>query len=162
MPRLAALTADLRSSRIFQIVGRVALLACAFATGCHSTVQDSTGPVAGVAIKGSLHGGQQPVTGASVQLYAAGTQGDELAATALLTPAVATDSFGGFNITAKYTCPSASTEVYLIASGDNPGSSSSINNLALSEMAALGQCGTLSASSFNPFQQDFERTDVLF
>jgi len=97
---------------------------------------------------GLVHGGQQPVTGATVQLYAVGTTGDGSAATPLLSPAPISDANGTFNISGTYTCPSASTLVYIVASGGNPGLAPGTNNAALSMMAALGPCGNLSASTF--------------
>ena len=97
---------------------------------------------------GLVHGGQQPVTGATIQLYAVGTTGDGSAATPLLSPAPLSDANGTFDITNTYTCPSASALVYLVASGGNPGQAAGTNNAALSMMAALGPCGNLSASTF--------------
>ena len=96
----------------------------------------------------SVHGGQQPVSGATLQLYAVGTTGDGSAATALLTHAVTSDANGNFDITGAYTCPSASTLVYVTATGGNPGLSPGRNNAALALMAALGPCGNLGASTF--------------
>jgi hypothetical protein len=96
---------------------------------------------------GLVHGGQQPVTGATIQLYAAGATGDGSAATPLLSPAPVTDANGTFNISGTYTCPSASSLVYIVASGGNPGLPAGTNNAALSMMAALGPCGNLSPST---------------
>ncbi len=97
---------------------------------------------------GLVHGGQQPVTGATIQLYSVGTTGDGSAATPLLSPAPVTDANGGFNISATYNCPSSSSLVYIVATGGNPGLAPGSNNTALSMMAALGSCGNLSASTF--------------
>jgi hypothetical protein len=97
---------------------------------------------------GLVHGGQQPVTGATIQLYAVGTTGDGSAATPLLSPAPVSDANGTFDISGTYTCPSAGSLVYLVASGGNPGLAPNTNNTALSMMAALGPCGNLSASTF--------------
>jgi hypothetical protein len=100
-------------------------------------------------ITGNGHGGQQPVSNAVVQLYAVGTTGDGSAATPLLTGApVTTDSTGSFNITNRFTCPSPSTLVYIAATGGNPGLGGSTNNSAIAQMSALGQCGTLTPSTF--------------
>ena len=91
-------------------------------------------------MRGSVHGGQQPVTGASIQLYAAGTTGYGTSATALLTSPVVTDSSGSFSITGDYTCPSSTSQLYLVATGGNPGLVAGTNNAALALMAALGPC----------------------
>jgi len=50
-----------------------------------------------------VHGGQQGVSGATIQLYAAGATGYGLAATALLTTTVTSHAAGSFNITGDYT-----------------------------------------------------------
>jgi hypothetical protein len=88
------------------------------------------------------------VSGATVQLYAAGTTGDGSAATAMLSPSVTTDANGEFTLTGLYTCPSAGTLVYLVATGGNPGLNGTANNSALALMAALGPCGNLTSSTF--------------
>jgi sugar lactone lactonase YvrE len=99
-------------------------------------------------ISGVMHGGQQAVSGATIQLWAVGTAGDGSASTPLLNPAVTTDAYGNFNITGLYTCPSASSLVYLTGTGGNPGLTIGTNNTALAMMAALGTCGNLSASTY--------------
>lgn len=91
--------------------------------------------------------GSQPVSGALVQLYAAGNSGYGSAGTALLTGAVTTDSSGGFSVPSGYTCASASTQVYLVARGGNPGLSGSVNNSSLVMMAALGNCGSITSGT---------------
>ena len=118
--------------------------------GCagHSTSGTTASTPVSFAVRGIEHGGQQPITGAMIQLYAAGTTGDGSAATPLLQSPVQTDSSGSFEITSQYTCPSATAEVYLTASGGNPGLPSGENNPASVMMAALGQCGSLTASTF--------------
>ena len=119
-------------------------------------------------ISGIVHGGQQPVTGSLIQLYAVGTGGDGTAATALISATVTTsdgsgnatnsnanagngfNSFpaGGFTITGDYHCPSATTQVYLTSVGGNPGLVAGTNNSALSMMAVLGNCGNLTSSTY--------------
>lgn len=117
-------------------------------TGCGITASELSAPIkaTGAALQGSVHGGQQPVTGSTIQLYAANTTGYGVGSYALLTTPVTTNSGGGFNITGTYTCPSATSQVYITATGGNPGLSGNNPNLAM--MAALGACGNLSASSF--------------
>lgn len=99
-------------------------------------------------IQGSIHGGEQPISGVSVQLYAVGTTGDGSAATALLTSPVTSGANGSFTITGDYSCPSSTTLVYLVGTGGNPGLGAGMNNPQLALMAALGQCGTLNAGTF--------------
>jgi DNA-binding beta-propeller fold protein YncE len=124
-------------------------------TGCGGLQQQGTTPaiVQGVALHGSIHGGQQPVSGANVQFYAAGSTGYGSAylypngATSLLgTNVVTSDGGGGFSISNDYTCPSPTTQVYLVATGGNPGLGTGTNaNLAM--MVALGPCGLLSSAT---------------
>jgi hypothetical protein len=118
-------------------------------SGCGIAAGTATPSIANnhLTLSGVMHGGQQPVTGASVQLYAVGTQGDGSNAKALLQNAVQSDQNGNFSITLDYICPSQSTLVYLVGTGGNPGLSSGTDNKALSMMAALGACGSLTAST---------------
>jgi hypothetical protein len=110
----------------------------ALATGCGFS--GSTMPVA---IGGSVHGGHRPVSGASVELYAAGTGGLGSASKLLLYKAVASDSNGNFTIPAEYGCPSASAEIYVVARGGDPNVSGGQNS-ALMLTALLGPCSGLS------------------
>jgi Chitobiase/beta-hexosaminidase C-terminal domain len=100
-----------------------------------------------VALHGAVHGGQQPVSGSSVQLYAAGATGTGSAAQPLLRQPVHSDSNGNFSIPASYLCPSASSQLYLIARGGNPGPSSSTDNPGIALMAMLGACSNLSSTA---------------
>jgi hypothetical protein len=98
--------------------------------------------------QGSVRGGQQAVTGATIQLYAVGTAGDGSASTPLLTQAVTTDASGEFSITGDYTYPTPTSLVYLVATGDNPGLTPGTNNAALAMMSVLGTCGSLTPSTY--------------
>jgi len=91
--------------------------------------------------------GSQPVSGATVQLYAVGSSGYGSAATALLTSSVTTNSSGVFTIPAGYSCTSSSTQVYLVARGGNPSLSGPVNNSALAMMSALGSCGSITSNT---------------
>jgi polygalacturonase len=121
----------------------------------------------GIIPSGAVHGGQQPVAGATIQLYAVGTAGDGSPATPLLTTTVTTSDgsgnstnsnanagnglnslpVGSFTITGDYTTP-CSGEVYLVATGGNPGLTAGTDNTALAMMAALGPCSSLTSSTF--------------
>ena len=135
------------------VAGALAL-ALSGVVGCGGLLQSASvsRPTPGVALRGSVHGGQQPVVGASIQLYAAASSGygsayNYTSGTSLLgTNVVTTVAGGSFSITGDYTCPSSATDVYLVATGGNPGLKSAANaNLAL--MVALGPCGQLSSST---------------
>lgn len=100
-----------------------------------------------VTVQGAMHGGQQPVAGATVQLYAVNANGGYGSISSpLLAAPVKTTAFGNFTLTGQYTCPSASTLVYLVGTGGDPGLGSNNPNLAL--MAALGPCGNLTTTTF--------------
>jgi len=133
----------MRRSRVLRLLSLASFGFLGAGCSTNSTVQV---PAAVAGISGSVHGGQQPVSGATIQLYAVGTSGDGSAATPLLTTIVTTDANGNFSITGLYTCPSASTLVYITATGGNPGSG--ITNLQLALLAALGPCGSLTPSTF--------------
>lgn len=64
--------------------------------GCGGTPV-TVSPVS-ASIRGAIHGGQQPVSGSTVQLYAAGNSGYGTGAQALLSTGVTTDQYGNFNI----------------------------------------------------------------
>jgi hypothetical protein len=134
-------------------------------TGCQNSQYSN--PIAGARVSGTVFGGQQPVTGSSIQLYTVGNTGDASAATPLISATVTTSDgsglinsnanagnannslpAGSFTITGDYTCPTSSSEVYLVGRGGNPGLAPGSNNSALTLMAALGQCGNLSSSTF--------------
>lgn len=106
---------------------------------------------------GRVFGGQQPVTGAHVYLFAAGTTGYGAASTSLLNSTltghsdtvgayVLTDSTGSFSLTGDYTCV-ANTQVYAYALGGNPGAGT---NSMSGMIAVLGNCpstGTLATQT---------------
>ncbi len=74
------------------------------------------------------------------------TIADGGASTPLLSTPVLTDENGVFAVNA-YTCPSASSQLYIVSIDGNPGLSSDTNNLNLAEMALLGPCGGVSSST---------------
>jgi hypothetical protein len=138
--------------RLFRRPSTLAFTAAALLlTACATAPTTPITPIlpAKSGISGIMHGGQQAVSGATIQLWAVGTTGDASPATPLLPPpGVTTDANGNFNITGLYTCPSPSSLVYLTGTGGNPGLTSGTNNPALAMMAALGTCGSLGASTY--------------
>jgi hypothetical protein len=141
-------------------------------TGCTLTNTGTPSPVQGATISGSVHGGQQPIAGSHVFLFAAKETGYGLAATSLLgnnsvttgltkdtsvgNPTsgdwyATTDGSGNFSITGVYSC-TAGQQVYMYALGGNPGAGTN-NGAAL--MAVLGNCpgsnfvGTISFININ-------------
>ncbi len=110
------------------------------------------------ALHGRVHGGQQPVVGSQVYLYAAGSSGYGSAARSMLAAPgyVTTDSSGSFSITGRYSCQ-AGDLVYALALGGNAGGGSN-NNIAM--MTALGPCSTLLANAASTFIYINEVTTV--
>jgi hypothetical protein len=99
-------------------------------------------------LRGSMRGGQQPISGVSVQLYAVGTSGDGSNATPLISRSVVSNANGNFDITGLFTCPAPQSNVYLVGTGGNPGLAGTVNNSAIALMATLGPCGNISSSTF--------------
>jgi hypothetical protein len=142
---------SIRSGRGFQPrAGAASLLlaSAGFLAGCGGgTVFDTARESApGVELQGIVHGGQQPVSGATIQLYAAQASGYAATSVKLITgTTVTTKGDGSFNITSDYMCPSSpNDQVYLVATGGSSGAGTN-SNLAL--MTALGSCSTLSSST---------------
>jgi hypothetical protein len=122
----------------------IAAIIFALLAGCgYSGPTNASTPVA---LSGNVHGGMQAVSGSTIQLYAAGTDGDGSVALPLLSSTVKTDSNGNFTIPAAYGCPTASSPVYVVASGGSPGGEAS-NNPDLVLAAVLGPCEKLSVSA---------------
>ena len=118
----------------------------AFLIGCNLQITNIAEPHSSLS-QGTVHGGQQPVSGASVQLYAVGTTGDGSIATPLLSPAATTDGNGDFKF-GPYQCPNPSALVYAVATGGNPGLAAGVVNSGLALMASIGSCGSITVSTF--------------
>jgi hypothetical protein len=146
----------------------LALLSLALLSGCGAIQQQSLTPsvvpippptspappstTPGSPILGNVHGGQQPIVGAHIYLFAANPGGYGSASTSLLNPNqpgvssdalgnyVITDASGNFGISGDYTC-SQGEQVYLLSAGGNPGGlPQGETNPALTLMAAFGAC----------------------
>jgi len=91
------------------------------------------------AIHGHVHGGQQPVVGAKIYVYAAGTSGYGGASALLSTTPAVTDVNGNFIITSDYTCTSGQ-QVYLYVTGGDSSGTGAGANPAIGLLAVLGTC----------------------
>jgi len=114
----------------------------------------ATEPVSGnFVVQGKVHGGQQPVTGATIQLWSVGSTGYGSTASKLLgSNVVTTDTNGNFSITGDYTCPATGNGlVYITSTGGNPGLAPGTNNSAIVMASALGSCATLLANASTTF-----------
>ncbi len=134
------------ASTLFRSAVLLAAVSLLAGCGVNSTVIP-TG-LRGDSVRGIVHGGQQPISGATIQLYAVGTTGDGSAATPLLTSPVTTDAGGNFSLANDFTCPTPSTQVYLTGTGGNPGISGFGSNTAIAMMAALGSCSSLGPGTY--------------
>lgn len=137
-----------------------ALALVAALTGCAGFSTTATpSPTAGSAFSGKVHGGQQPVFGAFVYLIGASSTGYGALSSSLLTAGsgiqqnqygnfyATTDASGGFGFK-NYTCPTPTTQVYLLATGGNPGLGAGVNNQAITLIAAVGNCSSITTNSF--------------
>jgi hypothetical protein len=110
-------------------------------TGCSSKSIPAGAAVPMTAhMTGKIHGGEQPVVGAMIQLYDATTGG-----TPLISSPPLSDANGNFTITGLWSGCSPSDQLYLVAYGGNPGSGL---NSDLILMSAVGACQDLTPSSF--------------
>jgi streptogramin lyase len=119
-------------------------------TGCSAPIAGShTGTTGyeGQGFSGKALVGQQPLIGASVELYAAGTSGNGSSGDALLSDALITDSTGAFSVAAGYECPSAGSQIYLVARGGKPGSATAAANDSIALLTALGACNEVASAS---------------
>ena len=145
-------------------------------TGCGIGSLAPASPAAGAALHGGIHGGQQPVAGAHVYLFAANTTtyaGNTISPTAdnaslsLLDPVstglsdstgayVLSAADGTFDITGDYTC-TPGQQVYLLAYGGDSGTGS---NIHIGLMAILGNCPLSGDFSSVPFVEINEVSTV--
>jgi hypothetical protein len=105
----------------------------------------------GSAIVGNVHGGEQPVVGAHIYLFAANPVGYGAPSVSMLNSSqpgvsgdatgnyVLTNNYGSFSISGDYTCTTGQ-QVYLLALGGNPGLPAGEVNPALALIAAFGAC----------------------
>lgn len=124
--------------------GSVAVLALSHADNAQATsgVITISSTSLGAAVNGMVQAGGQPVAGASVSLYAAGTSGYASAAAAMGT--ATSDKNGNFTVPGAYSCPSQASQIYLIATGGSVGANPANPNLAL--MTAIGDCSNLGST----------------
>ena len=144
-------------------------------SGCSANFGDTsnTSPQTTMHIQGVVHGGQQPLNGAHVYMYAASTAaygGNGITASpsnasrSLLTVAtgntdskghhyVITDAEGNFDIHGDFAC-TPKTQVYLYSTGGNPQLSgvgvAGTSNSAATLLAVVGDCASATPSAAFP------------
>ena len=130
-------------------------------TGC-SNMTSTTAPggaAAATKVSGRIHGGNQPVSGATVNLYFAGQAGVANGGSFVATTLSSTDGNGSFSFsevpgapndhtTSNFSCPSSNPYVFVVAKGgttvNTPGATA---NSDAEFLAPLGQCADISAST---------------
>lgn len=153
------------SNRLRNLAASVAALGvAAVLSGCAGSLPSNFGvaapaPAGAGHLTGKVFGGQQPVSGSTIQLYTVGTTGLKSASSPLIGTTVTSDANGNFTITGDYTCTGTTpgTQVYITATGGNSGSGTN-NNLTMA--AALGSCATLLANAATTFITVNEVTTV--
>ena len=136
---------------ILNTLRRLSPIACAAAvlltTGCNLVPTGQPAVMTVTGFHGKVHGGQQPVSGATIQVYVANHTQNSAANVGLITGATQkTDANGNFNISGTYTC-SPSDLLYIVATGGNPGVSGVHNNSALAMMTGFGLCSSITGST---------------
>jgi hypothetical protein len=112
-------------------------------TGCGFDASQSASVSSSANIAGILHGGPNPVVGATVTLYA--TQSNGYGGAGLQLAQTTSNSAGGFAFNASsYTCP-AGQQAYITAAAGNTGGNTANANALL--MAAIGPCSSLGSST---------------
>ena len=124
---------------------------CVLLSGCAGG--DLIGPptvqTAALKISGVVHGGQSPISGATIQLYATNATTDKGVSSAMISSTVTTGPDGSFTITGDYSCVTlGNPQVYLVSTGGNPGLTGTVNNTDITLMAALGTCSSLTSSTY--------------
>jgi alpha-L-arabinofuranosidase len=109
-----------------------------FVAGCGSGVLGTATDA--LEMQGSVQGGLQPVSGASVQFFAASASGSNTSAKLMSSTKISTSVSGAFSLPANFKCINGSDQIYVVATGGNPGGG---NNSSLALMSDLGTCSNL-------------------
>jgi len=150
-------------------IAALALTAAALVlTGCSGFQPSAIAPTraALTGVKGNIHGGQNPIGYASLQVYAAGTNsgygsgatplipagsyyaggasGCVASGTQVCYPGVVSDANGNFGLTGDYTC-TLGTNLYITATGGNPGGGTNNSSVL---MVGFGLCDNLANVTF--------------
>ena len=133
-------------------------------TGCSNTTSavSSGGPVAAIKAGGTIHGGNQPVAGATVNLYFASTATFAAGATLVATTTSSSDGSGSFSFNEitgaandgtsnNFSCPTTPTQnpyVYLVAKGGTTvNTPAATPNTDAEFIAPVALCADISAST---------------
>ena len=133
----------------------VAMAGCGIG-GSGSSPSRSPGSGVNLAVQGVVHGGQQPISGSQIALYAAGKTGIASTVRSMLSKPVTTGADGSFSISGLYSCQPGD-QVYVVATGGSAGSGT---NGSIALMTALGPCSVLLANANTIFINVDEVTTV--
>ncbi len=142
------------SHRIHCLFSRLAALLCSSCAislaGCGSgLVAPAAGPTAAT-IQGIAHGGQSPIQGGVVNLYATSSSATAYGEAANFIGTATTDANGYFiigNPATSANCP-AGQQAYITLAGGYPSGNPTLENDSILLMAALGDCANVSASTY--------------
>jgi len=124
----------MRSYSLFALAGlSVSLLL----TGCGFGSQGVDLGLPSGEISGRVMGGQSPIAGSTMSIYAFGSGGYGLAGSELATTTSKNDGSFTFN---SFPCPQSNTPLYMLSSGGNTGGG---NNPSAVLAVTLGPCGSL-------------------
>jgi streptogramin lyase len=125
--------------------------AISLAAGCGGSGSSGGGPPPPpppqTEFTGVIRSGTAPVSGATISLYSAGTSGTGAGSTNLLSGSTITSETDGSFSVPVFTCPSGTSQVFLVGRGGSANSSSGSDNSALVMMAALGDCSSIGSST---------------
>jgi streptogramin lyase len=93
-----------------------------------------------VSFSGKAMAGKQPLIGASVQMYLAGTSGNGSSGAALLSSPLTTDANGAFVVPSGYFCPSGASQFYVVVRGGRSGAAATAANGAIALLTVMGTC----------------------
>jgi hypothetical protein len=131
----------------------MSLLCIAGAVGCggdssssNSGSPSSNGSYSGVAFAAKVLAGSTPISGATIQVYVAGTTGNGSVPTKLISTALTTDATGAVSIAGGYTCPTSSSVLYIVAAGGSIGPSGTANS-AITLMSSPGACNSITTNA---------------
>jgi len=110
-----------------------------------AAISVAMGTYSGAAFGGTVLAGTTPLIGASVQLWAAGTSGNGSAPIELLQNALTTDSNGAFSVSTGYSCPIATSILFLVASGGHLNGGAANADTVL--MTVQGPCNSIASGA---------------
>ncbi|MBS1799379.1 MAG: hypothetical protein JSS95_06090 [Acidobacteria bacterium] len=113
-----------------------------FIAGCGSGVLGTAAD--SLEMQGSVQGGLQPVSGAAIRFFAASTKGSNTSATQMSTAKISTSVSGAFSLPSNFKCINGSDQIYVVATGGNPGGGS---NSSLALMSDIGTCSKLTSKT---------------